>query len=183
MVLLFDYSVVTNFESSSWHMFMSLKTTLSLSKNKYNANIQQRHILPLCLIFLIVSSSIVLIFVFPRFLSCAFRCSCVVCSDPTSLIETHTHTHTHTHTISLISFNVSTPKSLEAFSGRINYPGSHYTLNQGYQHVTRCFQKFSLPLSFKSPPLSFPLPIVYLDKGQNLNGKCLDLSLCYKRQG
>ncbi len=97
--------------------------------------------------------------------------------------DAHAHTHTHTHTISLISFNVSTPKSLEASSGRINYPGSHYTLNQGYQHVTRCFQKLSLPLSFKSPPLSFPLPIVYLDKGQNLNGKCLDLSLCYKRQG
>lgn len=126
--------------------------------------------------FLINIPVLVLIFVFSLLLSCAFRCSCVVCSDLTSLIETHTP-----FLSSLSMFPLQKVRRPPA--GRINYPGSHYTLNQGYQHVTQCFQKFSLSLFFKSRPLSLPLTIVYLDKGHNLNGKCLDLSLCYKRQG
>lgn len=71
-----------------------------------------------------------------------FFCPCAGCSGLKSLIDTQSLS-------SLSMFPLQ--KVRRPPVGHINYPSSHYTLKQRYQHVTQCFQKFPVPSSL---PLS-----------------------------
>ncbi len=178
MVSPFDYSCSDRlWEQLLAYVHVCLKTTLPLGKNKCNtADIQQWHILP-CVFLIIFPSSIVLIFVFPLLLSCAFRCSLVLSVQILRAWWEHTNHFSHLFRC----FHSKKSGGLQRGALIIQAPITHWTRSISMWHNVF---KVSPPLYSSSPLLFlFLWSLLYLDKGQNLNSKYLDLITVLQETG